>query len=247
MQSVTRSPRSVAVESWGWSQQGNMKTDNQDTFLNWAEGLLWAVADGVGGSGHGAVASQLIAQMLTQVPIPDSLDMHVKNVRDKLKQLNSSIYKQTHEMETTAASTAAVLLMGENEAACLWAGDSRCYLFRDNLLYQCTHDHTLRQQKVDAGELTIDEAERMIQGNIITKAVGIEEDIEFGEVRFPLKAGDRFLLCTDGLFKTLDADAISQHMLRRSAHEALEGFKEAIQDREQSDDVTLIVVYLSND
>jgi serine/threonine protein phosphatase PrpC len=249
MQNLTFFPRHrifpVAVESWGWTQTGNSRTDNQDSFLNWAEGLLWAVADGVGGSEHGGVASHLIAKLLTRVAVPDSFDTHIDNVRNELKKINSLVHKGSQGMGTTAASTAVVLLMGGNEAACLWAGDSRCYLFRDEQLYQCTRDHTLRQQKVDQGELTIDEAKRMIQGNIITKAVGAGEDIEFDEVRFPLKAGDRFLLCTDGLFNILGTEAISQYLGRRTAHEALEGFKDAIQYREQPDNITFIVIYLA--
>jgi serine/threonine protein phosphatase PrpC len=250
MQSFTFFPRyrtlTVAVESWGWSQQGNNKTDNQDSFLNWAEGLLWAVADGVGGSEHGGVASHLIAKLLTRVVIPDSLDTHLGNVRNELQKINSLIHNGSQKMGATAASTVVILLMGGNEAACLWAGDSRCYLFRDKLLYQCTRDHTLRQQKVDNGELTIDEAKRMIQANIITNAIGIDEDIALEEVRFPLKAGDRFLLCTDGLFNILGTEAISQYMSRQSAYQALEAFKEAIQDMEQPDNITFIVVYLSD-
>ncbi|MCL1985380.1 MAG: serine/threonine-protein phosphatase [Betaproteobacteria bacterium] len=249
MQSFTFFPRQrtipVVVESWGWTQQGNIKTENQDSFLNWAEGLLWAVADGVGGSEHGGAASHLIAKHLTRVATPDSLDTHIKNVRNELKQINSLVHEGSQKMGTTAASTVVVLLMGGNEAACLWAGDSRCYLFRDGLLYQCTRDHTLRQQKVDQGELTVDEAKRMVQGNIITKAVGIGEDMELDEVRFSLKAGDRFLLCTDGLFNILGGEAISHYMGRQSAQAALEGFKEAIHDREQPDNITFIVVYLS--
>ncbi len=142
----------VTLESWGWSQKGDIRPENQDSFLSWNERLLWAVADGVGSSAHGGEAGRLVTRMLLTTPHAASLDEHVNNVGGILRQGNDIL--RAHGGATQAASTVVALLMHGGEAACLWAGDSRCYLLRDGVLYQCTREHTLRQEKIDNGELT---------------------------------------------------------------------------------------------
>ena len=237
---------SVSVESWGWTQTGHVCEDNQDSFLNWPERLLWAVADGVGGSERGKEASALIAGMLTLIPPPKDLDEHVANVVHELEKVHLLTRQRSERIGGTAACTVVTLLVAGSEAACLWAGDSRCYLLRDGVLYQCTKDHTLRRQKVEAGELTKAEAERMIRGNIITKAVGGNEKLALEKTRFRVKVGDRFLLCTDGLSNILNADALAHYLTRPSAKSAVDGIIKAIDDIRQPDNITFIAVYISH-
>ncbi len=236
---------SVTVESWGTSSQGDVRTENQDSFLNWADRMLWAVADGVGSSEYGGEASTAIAKFLTRVPPPSSLDDHVNNVVDGLKHANDVFRDQAKATGAVTASTAVALLIYGGSAACLWAGDSRCYLFRDGVLYQCTKDHTLRQHKIDTGELTAPEANRMIRSNIITNAIGVHDELRLDEVRFSLRAGDRFLLCSDGLFTLLAPDALSSYLTRASARGAIEGIMEALDDMHQPDNITFVAVFLS--
>lgn len=236
----------VSVESWGISRQGSVRGENQDSFLNWADHTLWAVADGVGSSQKGGEASRSIARFLLQVPQAVSLDAHIDNVSQALRNANALFCRQARDGQGTAASTAVVLLMHGGAAACLWAGDSRCYLFRDGVLYQCTRDHTLRQEKIDKGELTAPEAARMIQSNIITNAIGAQDSLRLDDVRFSLRAGDRFLLCSDGLFSLIAPEALSAHLTRGSAKEAAEGIAERLDEMHQPDNITFVVVFLSS-
>ena len=236
----------VSVESWGWSQIGNVRKENQDCFLNWADRLVWAVADGVGGSSDGGAASRLIIENLMQLGAPTSLDDHAQSAAGQIHMANEFFYKQRLAGGSIAASTVTALLIHSGTAVCLWAGDSRCYLLRNSVLYQCTRDHTLRQEKIDSGELTEREARQMVKGNIITNAVGANQHLSLGEVRFPVRAGDRFLLTTDGLTNLLSTEAIANKLGRDSAKDACEGIVDAVEDLRQPDNITLVAVFLSH-
>src|SRR5258707_13164638 len=105
------------------------------------------------------------------------------------------------------ASTVVVLLAAETEFACLWAGDSRMYRWRDGELRQLTTDHSHVQEMVDAGRLSPEAAARHPQSNIVTCAIGGGR-LEFGNIRDTLRAGDRYLLCSDGLTNMVGDDKI---------------------------------------
>ena len=235
----------ITLESWGWSQQGHAREDNQDSFLNWPEHALWAVADGVGGSAHGGMASKTIARVLLKIPKPQSLDAHVVNVTAYLRHANGILHAEGQAIGAPILSTVVALLIHGNEASCLWAGDSRCYIFRDGVLYQCTRDHTLRQEKIDNGELTAPEAKRMVRGNIITNAVGATPALRLAEERFTLRAGDRFLLCSDGLFNLIAPDALSTGLMKATAKESVEHIAAMLEGLPQNDNITFVTVFLS--
>jgi serine/threonine protein phosphatase Stp1 len=239
-------PVTVTVESCGWSQTGTHRADNQDSFLNFATNRLWAVADGVGGSDYGGAASRFIAHALMQVPKPATLDEHIRNARSKLREANSTFRNHARTMGGTAASTVVTLLLHGDRGACVWAGDSRCYLFRDGVLYQCTKDHTLRQEKIDSGELSAPEARRMVRGNIITNAVGIHDEPRLEEARFPLRPGDRFLLCSDGLLKCIAPEALSAFLEKSTARESVAELRITLDDMPQPDNITFVVIFLSS-
>lgn len=233
----------VSVESWGWTAAGDLRGENQDGFLNWPERTLWAVADGVGGSEFGGKASKRIIRDLMNIPPPEDLDTHVERVLRQLDRSNVRLYR---EGEGKASSTIVVLILQDGMAVCLWSGDSRCYLLRKGMLYQCSKDHTLRQQKIDDGSLTAPEAERMIQGNIITNAIGVNPSARVEQVRFALSPGDRFLLCSDGLSKIMAPQSLAEMLLSSSAKEAAESIVDTVSYLIQPDNLTFITIFVSN-
>ena len=110
----------------------------------------------------------------------------------------------TARADVMVASTVVVMLARNDHFACLWAGDSRAYLLRDGRLQQITRDHSLVQELVDSGAIRAEEAEGHPRANVITRAVGAElDDFALDKVSGRLQPGDRFLLCSDGLCKTL--------------------------------------------
>lgn len=231
------------LNSWGWSRPGERGTENEDAFLNWPERRCWAVADGVGSSAHGGNASRLLVEKLMHIPEAASLDSHVRNARACLEEANTLL--AAHALwPGTAASTIVALLAHGEQAACLWSGDSRCYLLRRDVLYQCTRDHTLRQEKIDKGELTVPEAYRMVRGNIITQAIGASA-ARIDEVRFTLCPGDRLLLCSDGLTGILDETTLAALLRQGTARACAERIRDSLSSCSQPDDVTLITLVWS--
>lgn len=243
--SDSRRTFSVSLESWGFSQTGSIRAENQDSFLNWAERRVWAVADGVGSNEAGGAASKMIMRMLMRVQESNSLSSHMAGVGRRLEEANDLLMHQKSATGKMAASTVVVLVIHGGMAACLWAGDSRCYILRGGVLYQCTRDHSLRQEKIDKGELTRLEAQRMVKSNIITNAVGAKQKLTLGEEVFPLRAGDRYLLCTDGLTNLLSPDALITYLSRKSAKAAIDGIANALKDMRQPDNITFVTVFIS--
>jgi serine/threonine-protein phosphatase Stp1 len=174
-----------------------------------------------------------------------SLDDHVRQTRDLLAQANAELIKVNQESLASAA-TLVCLLFHEGDAACLWSGDSRCYLFRGGVLYQCTRDHTLRQHKIDLGELTVPEAKRMVSGHVVTNAIGVTQELNLEEVRLKIMAEDRFLLCSDGLSNLLSPEALASGLLGTSAKDCVDELMRFIEHKEQPDNITALVVSLGS-
>jgi len=98
-------------------------------------------------------------------------------------------------------STVAVLHIHQDKAYVVWAGDSRIYRLRGDEFSQLTDDHSLVQELHRLGELTASEAENHPSQNVITRAIGVNDELDVQVRQVELEAGDRFLLCSDGLFK----------------------------------------------
>lgn len=168
-------------------------------------------------------------------------ETHLGNVRQLLQRSNHELRIRYQD----AASTVVTLLIHGGRAACLWSGDSRCYLLRGDVLYQCTCDHTLRQGKIARNELTVHEAARMVSGNVVTSAVGAKDDLRLETTCFSLCPGDRFLLCSDGLSNCMSPKVLSAFLAGSRARDAALGISDALQRSGHCDDATVVTVFLS--
>jgi protein phosphatase/serine/threonine-protein phosphatase Stp1 len=146
------------------------------------------------------------------------------------------------------ASTVVVLVVRQDRFGCLWAGDSRAYLLRNDTFRRLTRDHSLVQELVDAGHLDARDAERHPRANVITRAVGASGGtLELDMVTGRIMAGDRFLLCTDGLSKVV-ADTMLGDILRANGpDDAAEKLLEAALSRRARDNVTAVVLEVGGD
>ncbi len=141
------------------------------------------------------------------------------------------------------ASTIVALLVRDDYFACLWAGDSRSYLLRDGVLQQITHDHSLVQELVDAGAIRPEEANSHPQGNVITRAVGADVDqLELDKASDRTKPGDRFLLCSDGLYKSLQENQLATLLAADSSVPPTQALIAAALAMNASDNVTAVAV-----
>ena len=185
---------------------GRVRQINEDRYLV-ADGL-YAVADGVGGHQAGEVAAQTSVEALADNFTERTTDGLVEAIREasravwRLAQENS----ERRGMGTTLTVLALVEQEGEELLAVANVGDSRAYLFQRGDLVQVTEDHSLVEELVREGQLTPEEAQVHPQRSIITRALGMEAEIEVDAWTLTPYAGDRIVLCSDGLTNELTSD-----------------------------------------
>jgi protein phosphatase/serine/threonine-protein phosphatase Stp1 len=140
------------------------------------------------------------------------------------------------------ASTIVALLIRGGHFVCLWVGDSRAYLLRNGMLARLTRDHSLVQELIEAGAITEADAETHPQANVITRAIGAPEDSgDMDKMTGEIAAGDRFLLCSDGVTKSLPDDLLAAVLRDAGATPARTLIDRAMQAGSR-DNVTAIVV-----
>jgi len=224
---------------------GTKRGHNEDMFVARPDLGLWAVADGAGGHEAGEVASDMITTTLATIPSALTADEMLSQVRLRISATHVALQERAAQMGEGAlmASTVVVLIVRHGHFACLWAGDSRAYFLHDGVLQRITRDHSLVQELVDAGELDEADAEGHPRANVITRAVGdMAETMELDKVIGPVAAGDRFLLCSDGLSKVLDDAAISDLLGAVPAEQAAEQLVAEALARQAADNVTAVVM-----
>ncbi|MEJ0018304.1 MAG: protein phosphatase 2C domain-containing protein [Acetobacteraceae bacterium] len=200
---VMTAPR---FRSWAMTHPGARRKHNEDTFVDRPDLGIWAVADGAGGHAAGEVASGMIADALEAIPAGLSASELLAQVRLAIERTHTALREEAARRgpDEIVASTVVVMLARGDYFACLWAGDSRAYLLRGGTLRQITRDHSLVQELLEAGAIGPDEVMNHPRGNVITRAVGAElDEFMLDKVSDRLVPGDRFLLCSDGLCKTL--------------------------------------------
>ena len=203
----------TGLQHWAASHPGAIRLQNQDSYLCRPRLGLFSVADGVGGHSEGEVASarvmSLLGEIPEEVPPPDRL----VEVRTRLRAAHAELLDQGRgrNPQATLATTVIVLMVHEDHFAFLWAGDSRGYLLRDGALHQLTADHSVVQELVESGVITAAEAGNHPQGNVITRALGAGgPELRVDKAIGAAQPADRFLLCSDGLYKTLDPDEMAE-------------------------------------
>jgi protein phosphatase/serine/threonine-protein phosphatase Stp1 len=229
--------------SAGKTDPGARRTHNEDSFVDRPEAGLWAVADGAGGHEAGEVASGMIRDALAAIPDGLPAGRMLGEVRQRLLLVHDALREQGTQQRGTIASTVVVLIVRDSHFACLWAGDSRLYRLRGGSLEQVTRDHSLVQELVDAGAVRPEDAESHPRANVITRAVGAGEDgLEIDKLSDRVLAGDRFLLCSDGLSKSLPVGEIATLLAVPDAALAPELLIAAALARHASDNVTAVAV-----
>ncbi|PPQ35465.1 PP2C family protein-serine/threonine phosphatase [Rhodopila globiformis] len=232
-------------QSWAMTHPGARRQYNQDTFVNRPDLGLWAVADGAGGHQGGEIAAGLLREALDEIPPLLSASEMLAQVRLKVGGTHDALRDLANKdhQPISGASTIVVLIVRNGHFACLWAGDSRAYLLRDGVLRQVSHDHSLVQELVDAGALRPEDAESHPRANVITRAVGAEVDeLLLDKVSDRLQPGDRFLLCSDGLHKTLRESDLAAMLAESTGVPPTQAMIAAAVAMGASDNVTAVVV-----
>jgi serine/threonine-protein phosphatase Stp1 len=196
----------VHLRSWATTHPGMKRKHNEDAYVDRPDLGVWAVADGAGGHHAGEVASGMIRESLEAIPAGLSASELLSEVRTRIETTHEALRAEAQRRgpDVIIASTVVVMLARNDFYACLWAGDSRAYLLRNGTLQQITRDHSLVQELVESGMIRPEEAEHHPRANVITRAVGAElDEFALDKVSGRIQAGDRFLLCSDGLCKSV--------------------------------------------
>jgi serine/threonine protein phosphatase PrpC len=191
---------------------GRLRAVNEDSILALAP--LFAVADGMGGHAAGEVASQ-VALSTVQERFVDADTHTTESLVQAVQAANRAIHDRSvadlhlRGMGTTLTGVAVVERDDGERLAVVNVGDSRTYVVQDGILQQITRDHTYVEDLVAAGEITADEARFHPRRHIITRALGIDPDVQVDAWEAPAAAGDRYLVCSDGLFNEVDDGQIA--------------------------------------
>lgn len=239
----------LTVRAGGATDVGLVRANNQDSFL--VTEALFAVADGMGGHAGGEIASQVALTTLEHEFTERSTDGLV----DAVEAANEAVLERSLDdpdlsgMGTTLCAAAVVTDDdGEEHLGLVNVGDSRIYWFHGQELEQLSHDHKLVQEMVDAGEISADEAAEHPQRNILTRALGLASNLPVDRWVVSPLAGDRFLLCSDGLYEEVGDGAIAAALRRlEDPTEAAEELVRLANTEGGSDNITVVIVDVVDD
>lgn len=227
---------------------GRKREQNEDTFLLDEERRLFVVADGMGGHLGGEVASQLavetIAEVLGRVERAEITLLGQDLLRFAFRTANRQVFEHAqvafpgHEIGTTAVA----LLFGRTHVAIAHVGDSRAYRLRDGVIHRLTEDHSFVAEQVRMGVITEDEAQRHPRRNWILRSVGYQRDVDVDACVTPVRPGDRFLLCSDGLSGLVADRELAGLVGVPDVDEAASRLVEVANERGGDDNITVLVV-----
>ncbi len=227
---------------------GKVRPYNEDALLDMTSRRVWVVADGMGGHSAGDVASQMLVDRIERFVL-DTPVFGIDELRQMIEVANREIfqYAQVHLDGKTMGSTVVLLFLQDGYFHCLWVGDSRIYLLRDNHLVQKTRDHSQVMELVEQGLLAEEDAEKHPLANVITRAVGVEETVRIDQQSGQLLHGDQFLLCSDGLTKELSNSEIHQIMCADSVNQSGLALLHAALVRGANDNVTCALIKVAKE
>src|SRR5690242_4462969 len=193
---------------------GRQRRDNEDSAF--ARSPVFVVADGMGGAQAGEVASRLAVEAFEQ-GLPDDGSPE-ERLAARVREANRQIYERSRADRGRAGmgTTLTAAYVDDAHVAIAHVGDSRAYLFRDGTLQRLTQDHSLVDELVRRGKLTEEQAAEHPQRSVITRALGVEPQVEVDTRTYPARAGDVVLLCSDGLTSMISEEQIAAVLAEES-------------------------------
>jgi serine/threonine protein phosphatase PrpC len=248
----------MKIASFGGTDTGKQRNNNEDAYLLNDALCLYVVADGVGGNEGGEVASRIAVETLAE-GLPDllgegdrtpplacalSADPSLSALEHAFTLSNRRI-RQVREQRPEISSmgtTLTALLVRKGRAFIAHVGDSRAYLFRAGAFRQLTNDHSIVAQQVLAGAITPEQARRSPYRHVITRALGMDDRVAVDTIAQDIQQGDIFLLCTDGLTEMVEDEVLGGILTGADAPDAVPKLLAAANKQGGVDNITAVVV-----
>ena len=242
----------MSLEFFSATDTGRARNNNEDSVALDEGNALMVLADGMGGYNAGEVASSMatsfikseLGRWLTEAA-GDASDTDVRRAMDIcVDNANRAIFNAANS-NPQYAGMGTTLVMGvfrEGRLLIGHVGDSRSYRLRAGRLTQITHDHSLLQEQIDAGLITLEQAAFSSNKNLVTRAVGVEDTVLLETHLHDVLPGDTYLLCSDGLSDMLDDESILQVLLGcDSLAEAVAALIDAANDAGGKDNISVVL------
>ena len=243
---------------------GRVRTNNEDAVAEDRELGLLVLADGMGGYNAGEVASGMATRTIPEVvrrdwktlpqsasPSPrGSLSPHAQLLKKAVEEAHRAIFETAQSQPQCAGmgTTVVVVLLHDDMMSVAHVGDSRLYRYRFSQLQQVTRDHSLQEEMIAKGHYTREEAAMMVRKNIVTRALGVEEDVNVELNEAPVDIGDTLLLCSDGLTDMVSDEQIGV-ILRRNGEDLQGAARDLVQQALQGggkDNVSVILARIDH-
>ena len=241
----TKSGKTATLAWAARTDVGLVRSHNEDSFL--AQAPTFAVSDGMGGHAAGEVASAIAVATIAEHAPAHADDLLLGAA---IESANSAVIEGaiTGKGKTGMGCTASAVHIELNKMAVAHVGDSRVYLLHNGALVRLTHDHSYVEELVDAGEITADEARVHPSRSVITRALGSDPDMYADHFTIDVSAGDRVLLCSDGLSSMVEDSQIEAIAVSSATPQAaVDNLVAAALQEGGHDNVTVVVVDVVDD
>ena len=248
----------MKIASCGITDIGRKRQKNEDSYLVNDKIHLYVVADGMGGHAGGEFASKIAVSTVEEiikgndVPVTqqasylasDHSESEEGKLRRAITQAGSKICQRAIEEPELRGmgTTATVLYFDDSKAYVAHVGDSRAYCIRGGSIIQITEDHSLVNEQLKSGLITEEEAKTHQLKNIITRSVGVQEEVEVDTIVWDVQNDDTYVLCSDGLSNMVQNEEIRALVSENETEEAARKLVELANDRGGDDNISLILV-----
>jgi serine/threonine protein phosphatase PrpC len=243
MELISATSRRMAFSTASRTHVGLVREINEDRLLLQPQIGLWAVADGMGGHSLGDRAAASVVSALSKIGSEAPCE---SDIRAALQSANASIFAMGQKAGVTCGSTVAGLVVSRQGAFVFWVGDSRVYRLRDSELVCLTTDHSVVQELYAAGVLTEQQARSDPRGNIITRALGIDNQVIVDIAAVDVRPNDFYLVCSDGLSDSVEDVDILQLIDRRQIEKTADKLIHASLIKGGTDNISMVMISLND-
>ncbi len=238
------------LRSAGRTDIGRHRAANEDSILLMPEKGFFVVADGMGGHRGGRVASQMVTSELSRIVRASKSPLDHHELRRALSEVNQRVFEtgeQNEELHAMGSTCVAVSMIGTT-LHLAHVGDSRCYLVRGKEARQLTSDHRAIQPMIDQGAITEVESRVHPLRNVLTRSVGVDAKVEVESGEMSLRAGDRLVLCSDGLSDMLtQPEIVAIVSLGQDLDRIVEALVARANEAGGTDNISTIVIEVNAD